>query len=152
MLKHIFFTLCILTLLSCKTYNEDQKTGFDNAIQSHIDSLQLKGFKKLSTGLVYKILESGDVNQKIKYFDNVNIYYTGSLLNGEIFDYRKENDPINFDVKDLIVGWQDALSLIGEGGKIEIYIPPYLGYGDNKTDKIPQNSILHFVLGVTKVV
>lgn len=152
MFKYILFGLGIVLLVSCKTYNEDQKKQFDIAIQNHIDSLKLDGFQKLSTGLVYKIVESGNNERTIKYTDNVNIYYTGRLLNGEIFDYRKENNPVNFDVKDLIIGWQDALSLIGEGGKIEIFIPPYLGYGDNKTDKIPQNSILHFELGVTKVI
>lgn len=152
MKKIILFTLLALTAIACKTYNEDQKKSFNTTIQTHIDSLNQKGFNSLESGLFYRIIEKGEGKHNIKYTDNVEIYYTGSLLNGDVFQVITPQEALKFDVKELIVGWQEALGLIREGGVIEIYIPPYLGYGDRKTEKIPQNSILHFVLGVKKVV
>lgn len=148
----LIWSLLILSFYACKTYNEDQKEVFNTTIKAHIDSLNQQGFKTLESGLFYRVIEEGEGKHNIKYTDNVEIYYTGSLLNGDVFQVITPEEALNFDVKELIVGWQEALGLIREGGVIEIYIPPYLGYGDRKTEKIPQNSIMHFVLGVKKVV
>lgn len=152
MKKYFYFLFALIILSACGTYSDDQKKLFDTQIEQYLDSLGKDGFKRLESGLYYKIIEKGNTEQSVKYTDNVDIYYTGSLLNGEVFQSIKEEEALNFNVNQLIVGWQDALCLIGEGGKIEVYIPPYLGYGDRKTEKIPQNSVIHFVLGVKKVI
>ncbi|SFT42442.1 FKBP-type peptidyl-prolyl cis-trans isomerase FkpA [Lishizhenia tianjinensis] len=152
MKRFLTFSLLVFTAFACKTYNDDQKAIFNAKIEAHIDSVYTQKFESLESGLYYRIIKEGEGKHKIKYTDNVDIYYTGSLLNGDVFQVITPEEALNFDVKDLIIGWQEALSLISEGGVVEVYIPPYLGYGDRQTEKIPQNSIIHFVLGVKKVI
>lgn len=51
---------------------------------------------------------------------------------------------------DLIVGAQKGLQLIGKGGKIDLYIPPSLGYGEREIRNqsgqviIPRNAYIKF--------
>jgi FKBP-type peptidyl-prolyl cis-trans isomerase FkpA len=42
------------------------------------------------------------------------------------------------------MGWKLGLPLIKAGGKIKLYLPPSLGYGNSVSGNIPANSILVF--------
>ena len=48
-------------------------------------------------------------------------------------------------------GWTEGLQLVGEGGKIQLYIPAELGYGQRNMGKIGPNSVLIFDVDVVKV-
>jgi FKBP-type peptidyl-prolyl cis-trans isomerase len=87
--------------------------------------------------------------RNIRYQDSVSISYTGKLLSGKLVDIQTK--PITFAVKDLIMGWKEALIMSQKGSEISMIIPPNLGYGDNKLEQIPQNSILSFNLKVWDV-
>jgi FKBP-type peptidyl-prolyl cis-trans isomerase FkpA len=73
--------------------------------------------------------------------DNIRIAYKGTLLNGTVFD---QSNSAVFTLSNLIVGWQQALPLIGIGGSIKIYLPPSLAYGNKASGSIPANSNLIF--------
>ncbi len=147
MLKIITSLLLLGFLTSCATYSEEDKGSFDQQIQ---DYLTEKGMdcEKSESGLYYKIIEQGE-GRKIKYSDQVSFKYRGELLNGRVFDDKKE--PVDFYVKQLISCWKEVLLEINEGGKVFLVSPPQLGYGDHKLDDIPQNSILVFTLEVVEV-
>jgi FKBP-type peptidyl-prolyl cis-trans isomerase len=105
---------------------------------------------RAENGLYYNILDQG-AEEKIIITDRITFYYTGEFLNGEVFQSIAEKDALTFHVRELIVGWQDALTLIGNGGEIEVIIPPYLGYGSKNTELVPPNSILKYRLKVIDV-
>lgn len=140
----------LFSLVSCSTYSEKDLDHFDNQITKHIDSLGLD-MKKMENGLYYKILDEGDGERTIQYADQVTFYYKGSFLDGHVFQLIGKDEPLTYQVKELIVGWQDALMLLKEHGSIQIIIPPQLGYGDENTPMIPPNSVLKYELHVTEV-
>ena len=51
----------------------------------------------------------------------------------------------------VIKGWTEGLQLVGEGGKIQLFIPDSLAYGARNMGKIGPNSTLIFDIDVVKV-
>lgn len=83
----------------------------------------------LPSGLQYEILVEGEGKIPTKKSE-VLCHYAGKLLNGEVFDSSyKRRRPASFPVKDLIIGWQEALTRMPVGSKWILYIPPHLAYG-----------------------
>lgn len=152
MYKKVYFLfLALLPLVSCtSSYSEDETKQFDIQIQHYLDSTGLK-MNRLVDGLYYKIINKGNGNRTIQFNDQVTFAYTGSFLNGKVFQKKSLHNPLTFKVNQLIIGWQEGLMMIKEGGSIEIIIPPQLGYGNKKTDIIPENTILKYKLTVLKV-
>ncbi len=96
---------------------------------------------KHCSGLYYTIITPGTGNSPTSC-SNVAINYTGMFTNGNVFD--KSTAPVVYSLPGLITGWRNGLPLIKKGGKIKLYVPPALGYGQNQYQSIPGNSILVF--------
>lgn len=59
---------------------------------------------------------------------------------------------IRFAPNQVIKGWTEAMQLMKEGGKWELYIPSELAYGDNGAGGlIPGGAALVFTLELMKV-
>lgn len=109
------------------------------------------GVQSTPSGLQYKIINAGS-DVKPAAADTVWVNYKGTLLDGTVFDETPEGaDPVQLTLNRVIPGWTEGLQLIGEGGKIELYIPSDLGYGENGTRGIDPNSALIFNIDLTKV-
>ena len=81
------------------------------------------------SGLQYKILKEG-TGKTPTLNDKVRCNYRGMLIDGKEFDSSyKRGQPAEFSVKGVIRGWQEALQLMKEGSKWELYIPTSLAYG-----------------------
>ncbi len=88
-----------------------------------------EGVVTLPSGLQYKVLTEGKGKQP-KSSDSVIAHYRGTLINGTEFDSSyKRNEPATFPVQGVVKGWQEALPLMKEGAKWQIYIPADLAYG-----------------------
>jgi FKBP-type peptidyl-prolyl cis-trans isomerase FklB len=100
--------------------------------------------KTLPSGLQYKSLKEG--SGKIpKANDTVTVHYRGTLLNGtEIDNSYNRGKPETFKVTGVIPGWVEALQLMKEGSKWQLFIPPELAYGENGQGRVPPNSTLIF--------
>lgn len=82
-----------------------------------------------SSGLQYEIINMGAGVVPSKK-SKVLCHYNGQLLDGTVFDSSyKRRKPETFEVKDLIVGWQEALLLMPVGSRWKIYIPHDIAYG-----------------------
>lgn len=89
------------------------------------------GIKVTESGLQYEVLESGKGDSP-KASDNVEVHYTGKLIDGTVFDSSVERRvPASFGVTQVIPGWVEALQLMHEGDKWRLYIPSDLAYGPN---------------------
>lgn len=89
------------------------------------------GIKVTESGLQYEVLESGKGDSP-KASDNVEVHYTGKLIDGTVFDSSVERGvPASFGVTQVIPGWVEALQLMHEGDKWRLYIPSDLAYGPN---------------------
>lgn len=104
-----------------------------------------KNVKKLSSGLFYEIVSIGDANNKPSENSVVKIDYVGTLINGDEFDSSKaRGEPATFSLERVISGFKEGLQLVGKGGKIKLYIPADLAYGDQDIPSIPAGSTLIF--------
>ena len=109
-------------------------------------------FSSTTTGLKYKILRKSDGKMPTER-DMVTVNYKGWLDDGREFDSSyKRGEPTSFGLNEVIPGWTQGLQLIGEGGMIELEIPPEIGYGTRgMPGAIPPNSRLHFIVELIKV-
>ncbi len=99
------------------------------------------------SGLQYRIIQNG-FGKRPGATDTVVVYYTGSLINGKVFDGTSPGLPATFPVADLIPGWSQALQLMREGDHWQLVIPAILGYGNRGAPdgSIPPNQTLVFDL------
>ena len=106
--------------------------------------------KTTASGLSYEIIAEGDTKIKANSEDSVEIYYTGKLIDGKVFDESKAK-PITFPLNGVVPGIKEGLQLIGQGGKIVLYIPDNLAYGEYDIPSIPAGSRLIFDVEIVKV-
>lgn len=116
-----------------------------------IDADAPKDFTTTPSGLKYKILRKSD-GKKPTASSRVQVNYRGWLDDGTEFDssYAK-GQPIDFPLGNVIPGWTEGVQLIGQGGMIELEVPPNLGYRQQKMGPIPPNSTLHFIVELIAV-
>jgi FKBP-type peptidyl-prolyl cis-trans isomerase FklB len=82
------------------------------------------------SGLQYKIIEAGSGKSPMPT-DRVTVNYRGTLINGNEFDSSYDKGkPATFALNGVIKGWTEGLQLVKEGGKIQLFIPSELAYGD----------------------
>ncbi|GAA5315914.1 MAG: macrophage infectivity potentiator Mip [Candidatus Pelagadaptatus aseana] len=82
-----------------------------------------------ASGLQYKVITEG-TGAKPKATNTVSVHYRGTLLDGTEFDSsHSRGEPASFGVTQVIPGWTEALQLMSEGSKWELYIPSELAYG-----------------------
>lgn len=106
--------------------------------------------KTTASGLSYEVIAEGDAKVKPNSEDSVEIYYTGKLINGKVFDESKTK-PITFSLNGVVPGIKEGLQFIGQGGKIVLYIPDNLAYGEYDIPSIPAGSRLIFDVEIVKV-
>lgn len=110
-----------------------------------------EGVKVLPSGMQYKILKEG-TGKSPSAEDTVKIHYLGTLIDGTEFDSSyKSGKPAEYPVKKFIRGWTEALQLMKEGGKWQLFIPPDLAYGERGNRGIPGNSTLIFEVELLEI-
>ena len=96
-----------------------------------------EGVKTLPGGLQYKVLAEGKGNSP-KATDTVSVNYRGTLIDGTEFDSSyKRGQPATFPVGGVIKGWTEALQLMKEGAKWQLFIRANLAYGESGTQGGP---------------
>lgn len=97
-----------------------------------------------SGGLMVRDIKVGN-GPEAPHGAHVEIYYTGWLMNGTVFDSSAQRGELaDFDLGGLIPGWQQGIPGMKAGGVRKLVVPPSLGYGDRAQSKIPANSTLVF--------
>lgn len=103
-------------------------------------------------GVLVKRLADGSGERTASLSSIVVCRYSGNLIDGTQFD-SNENDamPYPFRVRELIEGWQIALTHMKVGDKWELTIPAELGYGSARVEGIPAYSTLIFTLELLQI-
>ena len=87
------------------------------------------GVVTTDSGLQYRVIVEG-TGEKPTAEDTVRVHYRGTLIDGTEFDSSyARGEPAEFQVNRVIAGWTEALQLMSEGAKWELYIPSDLAYG-----------------------
>ncbi len=102
--------------------------------------------KQTSSGLRYVVNAEGTGEKSPVMGQKVTVHYTGTLLDGRTFDSSvNRGAPAEFNIGQVIEGWNEALQTMKKGEKRTLIIPPELGYGkQGYPGVIPPNSYLIF--------
>ncbi len=111
-----------------------------------------EGVVTLPSGLQYKVITAGKGKVATKE-DNVTVKYEGKMIDGTVFDssYKRKPDTTSFRPDQVIKGWTEALCMMPEGSKWELYIPQELAYGERQAGNIKPYSTLIFTVEVVSV-
>jgi len=94
------------------------------------ENAKKEGVVTTDSGLQYQIIEEG-TGKAPSPTDKVTVNYRGTLINGNEFDSSySRGEPASFQLNGVIKGWTEGLQHVKEGGKIKLFIPPTLAYGD----------------------
>lgn len=141
----------------------EQATPVNNQSQSKTSTLAT-GLKQTPGGTTpgsnqkprgqKRVLEGGVICEELKEGHGptavpgkmVQVYYTGKLENGKIFDSATGGKPFKFKLgkNEVIKGWDIGLKGMKVGGKRKLIVPAKMAYGKEKVGNIPPNSTLVF--------
>lgn len=112
-----------------------------------------EGVVTTESGLQYEIITEGK-GPKPTADDQVKVEYTGTLIDGTVFDSSVERgQPATFGVSQVIPGWTEVLQLMPVGSKWKIYVPANLAYGERGAGAdIKPNSTLIFEIELLDIV
>lgn len=94
------------------------------------ENARKEGVKTLPSGLQYKVIVEG-AGKKPTLKDTVTVNYRSTLIDGTEFDstYR-HNEPRTFHLDKAIPGLKEALPLMKEGAKWQLFVPEDLAFGE----------------------
>lgn len=134
-----------------KQQEELAKTNLAEAEKFLTENEEAEDIQVTDSGLQYRVIEEGEGSQP-DADDTVTVHYTGKLLDDSVFDSSYQRDqPQSFRVNEVITGWGEALQMMKEGSKWELYIPPNLAYGPDGNGPIPPNAALVFEVELLEV-
>jgi FKBP-type peptidyl-prolyl cis-trans isomerase FklB len=95
------------------------------------ENARKNGVITLPSGLQYMVLAEGS-GKKPQGSDMVTISYRGTLISGREFDSSARRDgPVTVPLADIFLpGWQEALPLMREGAKWQLFLPSPLAFGE----------------------
>lgn len=111
-----------------------------------------EGVVETASGLQYKVISEG-TGKTPAVDDTIVAHYEGKTVDGQIFDSSyKRGAPATFGLTQVIRGWTEALQLMKEGAKYELYIPSDLAYGPQGSQgAIEPNSTLIFTVELINI-
>ena len=116
------------------------------------ENAKKEGVKTLPSGLQYKEITPG-TGKSPKAADTVTTHYKGTLIDGTEFDSSyKRGQPATFPVSGVIPGWTEALQLMKEGAKWQLFVPSNIAYGERGAGReIGPNATLIFEVELISV-
>lgn len=133
---------------TAKLAEEKLKLGERNKAEGEkflAENAKKEGVTTLPSGLQYKVIAPG-TGKSPKSTDTVTTQYKGTLIDGTEFDSSyKTGQPATFPVSGVVPGWIEALQLMKEGAKWQLFVPSNLAYGERGAGRdIGPNATLIF--------
>jgi len=131
---------------------EAEGTNVESGKAFLADNKNQPGVTELPSGLQYSVITEGS-GPKAKANNQVKVHYTGTLINGTVFDSSvSRGEPAVFGVTQVIAGWVEGLQLMSAGAKYKFYIPSNLAYGAQGAGKaIGPHSTLIFEVELLEI-
>jgi FKBP-type peptidyl-prolyl cis-trans isomerase len=110
------------------------------------------GVKTTASGLQYQVISQG-TGARPAPTDTVEINYTGTFVNGQVFDASSKHNPpgpASIPLAGVIPGFREGLQLMQVGGHYKLFIPSSLAYGSEPQPPMPPNATLIFDVTLVK--
>lgn len=95
------------------------------------------------------------LGQVARRLDEVEVHFIGRLQDGTLFDssLAQGGAPLRFALSggQVIRGWERGIPGMREGGRRLVVVPPSLGYGGRRRERIPPHSVLVFEIQLIRV-
>ena len=101
---------------------ENEKYLADNKLRA--------GVNVTPSGIQYEVITMG-TGEKPTAESTVKVHYSGTLIDGTVFDSSVGKEPAEFPLSSVIPGWTEAVQLMPVGSKFRIWLPSELAYGSN---------------------
>ena len=145
----------LLVLISCEPKNT---TTSEEIELERINDFMVKyglSIEPRESGLYFQD-ETVGTGQFAVSKDTVEVFYTGFFLNGIKFDSNIGGSLLEFVIdneptRDVILGWDEGLTLVREGGSAKLIIPSWLAYGQQGNFAIPGNTPLYFEIELVNI-
>lgn len=127
-----------LVKLEKKIDADDQKSRQQETVEKYggegreflAGNAKKEGVVTLPSGLQYKVLKEG-TGKRPTLADTVTVHYRGTLVDGTEFNSSpREGKPAIIPLANVIPGWKEALPLMKEGAKWQLFIPADLAFGE----------------------
>jgi FKBP-type peptidyl-prolyl cis-trans isomerase len=117
------------------------------------ENAKKEGVVVTKSGLQYKVITKGSGGRKPTVEDEVKVHYRGRLIDGTEFDSTySRGEPYSANAKALIEGWAEALQLMSEGSRWELYVPADLAYGEaGSPPYVGPNAVLIFEVELLEI-
>jgi len=120
--------------IAAKSEEEKKALGQRNKEEGEAflaENKKKEGVITLPSGLQYKVLKEG-TGKTPTDTDWVRVYFRGTLTDGTVFEdtYKSFGQPVALAVKGMFPGWAEALKLMKEGAKWQLFIPSDLALGE----------------------
>ncbi|MDU0372587.1 FKBP-type peptidyl-prolyl cis-trans isomerase [Hymenobacter endophyticus] len=149
----------VASLAACKDDDKpatpDYTAQDDAVIQQYIKDKSLTGFRKDTLDVYIGVTQPG-TGPNAKRGKVVKVLYTGTLLDGTVFDSNLTTLGFPFTIglsgdRGVINGWNGAFTRLNKGAKATLLIPSAQAYGSSSSGKIPANSVLRFDVEVVDI-
>lgn len=110
------------------------------------------GVVATDSGLQYRILAPGN-GRRPTTNDAVRVHEFGTMSDGTVIDenFRCCEQALTINMSQVIAGWAEGLKQIGEGGKIRLFIPPELAYGDREVGAVRAGATLIYEIELLEI-
>jgi FKBP-type peptidyl-prolyl cis-trans isomerase FkpA/FKBP-type peptidyl-prolyl cis-trans isomerase FklB len=112
-----------------------------------------KGATKTTSGIIIQTIKEG-TGEKPQATDKVKVHYTGTLIDGTVFDSSvQRNAPATFPLNGVVKCWTEGLQQIKVAGKAKLICPSELAYGDQgRPPQIKPGATLVFEVELLEIV
>jgi FKBP-type peptidyl-prolyl cis-trans isomerase len=144
--------LLIIFVTSCMSTKKFEKEE-ESLIQDYLAKNPDLDFELKPSGLYYLDILTG-TGPAAETHDTAYIFYAAKYLNGNTFDTNVgTTDTLITPVNEgyLIAGFDEGISYMKEGGKSQLIVPSYLGYGQSGY-RFPAYTPVLFEVDLVKVV
>ena len=148
-MKHALIAVGLLAALAAPVPAAETKS----AAQYLEEAAHSKGAVRTASGAVVVPLKAG-TGDRPTATDTVQVHYTGTLLDGKIFDSSiRRGTPAEFPLGRVIRCWTEGIQKMRVGGKAKLVCPAETAYGrQGAPPVVPPNSVLTFEVELLSIV